>query len=113
MCPKNVPPTVQPTLQRPKPHKNFGVVFRSTQTLGVVAFVRCAALRGLIRCGLVVCAVRAGCTCKRRLYHAFDGGIFRVGGDSAFFWDQLNVHTFNCRHLADRRVEGLDTEVWV
>ncbi len=23
-----------------------------------------------------------------------------------FFWDWLNVHTFNCRHRADRRVQG-------
>jgi hypothetical protein len=23
-----------------------------------------------------------------------------------FFWDRLNVHTFNCRHRADRRVKG-------
>jgi hypothetical protein len=23
-----------------------------------------------------------------------------------FFWDRLNVHTFNCHHRADRRVEG-------
>ena len=34
--------------------------------------------------------------------HAFDGGILRVG----FFWDGLNVHTFNSRHRADRRVKG-------
>jgi hypothetical protein len=40
--------------------------------------------------------------------HAFDGGIFRVG----FFWDWLNVHTFNHRHRADRRVKGLVAE-WV
>ena len=33
---------------------------------------------------------------------AFDGGILRVG----FFWDRLNVHTFDSRHRADRRVEG-------
>ena len=46
------------------------------------------------------------------LPHAFDGGILRVG----FFWvcrassiksKTLNVHTFNRRHRADRRVEGL------
>ena len=23
-----------------------------------------------------------------------------------FFWVRLNVHTFNCRHRADRRVKG-------
>jgi hypothetical protein len=23
-----------------------------------------------------------------------------------FFWDRLNVHTFNCHRRADRRVEG-------
>ena len=23
-----------------------------------------------------------------------------------FFWDRLNVHTFDSRHRADRRVEG-------
>jgi hypothetical protein len=33
----------------------------------------------------------------------------RVG----FFWDRLNVHTFNCHRRADRRVEGLVTEGWV
>ena len=33
----------------------------------------------------------------------------RVG----FFWDGLNVQTFNCRHRADRRVEGLVAEGWV
>jgi hypothetical protein len=36
------------------------------------------------------------------LSHAFDGGILRV----VFFWDRLNVHTFDSRHRADRRVEG-------
>ena len=41
---------------------------------------------------------------------AFDGGILRVG----FFWDGLNVHTFNSRHRADRRVEGwLRRDGWV
>jgi hypothetical protein len=30
-------------------------------------------------------------------YKPFDGGIFRVG----FFWDRLNVNTFNCSHRAD------------
>jgi hypothetical protein len=30
-----------------------------------------------------------------------------------FFCDRLNVHTFNCRHRADRRVEGLVAEGWV
>ena len=29
--------------------------------------------------------------------------MFFFGG---FFWDWLNVHTFNCRHRADRRVKG-------
>ena len=29
-----------------------------------------------------------------------------MGGEGAFFLYQLNVHTFNCRHRADRRVEG-------
>ena len=29
-----------------------------------------------------------------------------------FFWDWLNVHTFNLRHRADRRVKGLVAE-WV
>ncbi len=46
-------------------------------------------------------------------YKAFDGVIFRVG----FFWDRLNVHTFNLEsgrlykaggfsHRTDRRVNG-------
>ena len=35
-----------------------------------------------------------------------------MGGEGGFFWDGLNVHTFNCRHRADRRVEGLVAE-WV
>ena len=26
--------------------------------------------------------------------------------EGGFFWDRLNVHTFNCRHRADRGVEG-------
>jgi hypothetical protein len=30
-----------------------------------------------------------------------------------FFWDRLNVHTFNCHHRADRRVEGGVAEEWV
>jgi hypothetical protein len=49
--------------------------------------------------------------------HAFDGGIFRVGREGAFFLYQLNVHTFNleARSLykaggfnrrTDRRVKG-------
>ena len=29
-----------------------------------------------------------------------------MGREGAFFLYQLNVHTFNCRHGADRRVEG-------
>jgi hypothetical protein len=41
-------------------------------------------------------------------HHAFDGGIFRVG----FFWDRLNVHTFNCHHRADRRVKGWLRNGW-
>ena len=28
-----------------------------------------------------------------------------MGGEGAFFLYQLNVHTFNCRHRADRRVK--------
>ncbi len=34
------------------------------------------------------------------------------GFKCAFFLYQLNVHTFNCRHRADRRVDGW-FEVWV
>ena len=29
-----------------------------------------------------------------------------MGGESAFFLYQLKALTFNCRHRADRRVEG-------
>ena len=51
---------------------------------------RCGALRGAVRCADpcadrtdalragCICAVRAGCSCKRRRCHAFDGGILRV-----------------------------------
>ena len=53
--------------------------------------------------GAQIQARRAGCRFMHRYRsHAFDGGIFRV----VFFWDRLNVHTFNCHHRADRRVEG-------
>ena len=79
-----------------------------------MSFTRCA---GWLRCNALRytgCdargdALRAGCSCRRRRRNAFDGGIFRVG----FFWDRLNVHTFNCHHRTDRRVEGLVAEVWV
>ncbi len=40
-------------------------------------------------------------------------GFFSVGGEGGFFWDRLIVHTFNCLHRADRRVEGLVAEGWV
>ena len=34
--------------------------------------------------------------------------------EGGFFWDRLNVHTFNSRHRADRRVEGwLRRNGWV
>ena len=36
-----------------------------------------------------------------------------MGGEGAFFFYQLNVHSFNCRHRTDRRVEGLVAEGWV
>jgi hypothetical protein len=36
-----------------------------------------------------------------------------VGREGAFFLYQLNVHTFNCHHRTDRRVEGLVAEGWV
>ena len=36
-----------------------------------------------------------------------------MGGEGAFFLYQLNVHTFNCRHRADRGVEGVVAEGWV
>jgi hypothetical protein len=50
-------------------------------------------------------------------YKAFDGGIFRVGGEGVFFLYQLNVNSINLEsgrlykaggfsHRADRRVEG-------
>ena len=48
--------------------------------------------------------------CRR--HHAFDGGILRVGflGKTKGFIEpkalRLNVHTFDSRHRADRRVEG-------
>ena len=55
-----------------------GCIFavRCADLCGLVAFARCAALRG--RC---ICAVRAGCSCKRRRCHAFDGegGLFGIG----------------------------------
>ncbi len=38
--------------------------------------------------------------------NAFDHGFFRWSERVLFFLYQLNVHTFNCRHRADRRVEG-------
>jgi hypothetical protein len=71
-----------------------------------MSFTRCA---GWLRCNALRytgCdargdALRAGCSCRLRRRNAFDGGIFRVG----FFWDRLNVHTFNCHHRTDRRVE--------
>jgi hypothetical protein len=71
--------------------------------------MRCAALHGV----WIVCDAMAArglvafARCRRR--HAFDGGIFRVG----FFWDWLNVHTFNCHHRADRRVKGWLRNGWV
>jgi hypothetical protein len=39
------------------------------------------------------CTVRAGCSCKRRQLHAFDGGILRVGffGISSTL---IDTHTF-------------------
>ena len=74
--------------------------------------MQCAAMHGM-RCASRCDARDADCLrynamhagwlhsrCRRR--HAFDGGILRVG----FFWDRLNVHTFDSRHRADRRVEG-------
>ena len=43
-------------------------------------------------------------------------GVCEVWADrwveGAFFLYQLKVHTFNCRHRTDRRVEGLVAE-WV
>ena len=62
-----------------------------------------------MRCAWAGCirAVRglvAFAWCRR--YHAFDHCFFLVGREGAFFLYQLNVHTFNCRHGADRRVEG-------
>ena len=41
-------------------------------------------------------------TYNKHYLNAFDGGILRVG----FFWDRLNVHTFNRHHRTDRRVQG-------
>ena len=32
--------------------------------------------------------------------------LLTMGGGTVCFWDCLNVHTFNCRDRADRRVAG-------
>ena len=59
------------------------------------------------------------CTCSLSVQPwFFSVGVERSsinpkGFKGAFFLYQLNVHTFNCHHRTDRRVEGLVAEGWV
>jgi len=66
----------------------FQAGLKMVDLCGLVAFARCAELRGALSCAVrcwtdalragCICAVRAGCSCKRRRCHASDGGILRV-----------------------------------
>jgi hypothetical protein len=60
---------------------HFTATGMSSQTNNSEALrFKCAAFADrtdVLRAGCI-CAVRAGCSCKRRQCHAFDGGILRV-----------------------------------